>query len=279
MSSPVLEVQGLGKRYGKFTALDDVSFALQPGSITAILGPNGAGKTTTFKCILGVTGFDGSVTVDGYSSKKDGKKARGRIGYLPQTPAFNDGDTCTQLLAFLAELRGVDRARSRDLLDRVGLLEQKDIKIAHLSGGMQQRLALAAALLSDPPLLLLDEPTANLDATSREQLHTHVSQLRDEGRTVLISTHLVDNLGDLADRALVLRKGALLFDGTVDELAKKSPFKRFLVNLNGTSPSAFADALNAIGVKPGNIEPAGVGWEQLINDVTATADEAQERTP
>ncbi len=276
--SAVLRVEGLTKRYGSMTVLSDVDFSLEPGTITAILGPNGAGKTTTLKCILGVTDFEGKVEVDGYSSRRQGKKARSRIGYLPQTPAFNEGDTCRQALKFLAELRGTDVSRVESLLKRVDLEEQIDVAVGHLSGGMKQRLALAAALLSDPPLLLLDEPTANLDAVSREQLHDLVAQLRAEGRTVVISTHFVDNLGDLADHVLVLRGGRLVYKGTVEELASLAPSRRFVVSLNGTSPSTLIQALGEIGVKADSISPAAISWDELLarvaNDETdAEADE------
>jgi len=260
----VLRVEGLTKRYGSATVLNDVGFSLEPGTITAILGPNGAGKTTTLKCILGVTDFEGKVEVDGYSSRRQGKKARSRIGYLPQTPAFSEGDTCRQALEFLAELRGSDVSRVQPLLKRVDLEEQSDLAVGHLSGGMKQRLALAAALLSDPPLLLLDEPTANLDAASREQLHNLVAQLRSEGRTIVISTHFVDNLGDLADHVLVLREGRLVYTGTVEELASLAPSKRFVVSLNGTSPSTLIQALGEIGVKADSVSPAAISWDELL---------------
>jgi len=262
--SDVLRVEGLTKRYGSATVLSDVGFSLAPGTITAILGPNGAGKTTTLKCILGVTDFEGKVEVDGYSSRRQGKKARSRIGYLPQTPAFNEGDTCRQALEFLAELRGSDVSRVEPLLKRVDLEEQTDLAVGHLSGGMKQRLALAAALLSDPPLLLLDEPTANLDATSREQLNDLVAQLRSEGRTIVISTHFVDNLGDLADNVLVLRGGRLVYKGTVEDLASLAPSKRFVVSLNGTTPSTLIQALGEIGVKADSISPASISWDELL---------------
>jgi len=272
--SAVLRVERLTKRYGSMTALSDVNFSLEPGSITAILGPNGAGKTTTLKCIMGVTGFEGRVEVDGYSSKRQGKKARARIGYLPQTPAFDERDTCRQALEFLAELRGTDVSRVRSLLKRVGLEEQIDLAVGHLSGGMKQRLALAAALLSDPPLLLLDEPTANLDASSREQLHDLVRQLRAEVRTIVISTHFVDNLGDLADHVLVLRQGRLVYKGTVEDLASRAPSRRFVVSLNGTSPSALVQALGEIGVKADSISPASISWDELLAHVES--DETKE---
>lgn len=277
MSNPVLVVSNLRKRYGSLTALDGVSFALDPGTVTAVLGPNGAGKTTMFRCILGVTTFEGQVSVDGFSSHRQGKAARSRIGYLPQTPAFSDGDSCREALEFLADLRGVEKGTVKGLLKRVDLLDQVDTNVAHLSGGMRQRLALAAALISDPPVLLLDEPTANLDAASRSQLHEQVGRLRDEGRTVLISTHFLDSMSDLADRALVLRQGRVLFDGTAEELLSVAPSKRFTVHLNGTSPSALVKALTAIGVAEESIEHKGTDWEDLLALLTEAEEAGTER--
>lgn len=268
MTNPLLKVTDLSKRYGSVRALDGVSFELEPGTVTAVLGPNGAGKTTTFRCILGVTKFEGRIEIDGVSPKRDGKKARSKVGYLPQTPAFNDDDTCSQALEFLGKLRTGGGINVVELLERVDLGEQADTAIAHLSGGMRQRLALAAALISDPPVLLLDEPTANLDAASRAQVHAQVEQLRDEGRTILISTHLLDSLNDLADRALVLQRGQVAFSGTVAELLNLAPSKRFVVNLNGTSPAEFVDALSAIGVRPESIHRKGADWEDILSHLT-----------
>lgn len=277
MSEPALIVSNLRKRYAAVTALDGVNFALDRGTVTAVLGPNGAGKTTMFRCILGVTAFEGQVSVDGFSSRTQGKRARSRIGYLPQTPAFSDGDSCREALEFLADLRGADKDTIKELLDRVDLVEQFDTDVAHLSGGMRQRLALAAALISDPPVLLLDEPTANLDAASRSQLHEQVARLRDEGRTVLISTHFLDSMSDLADRALVLRQGKVIFDGTAEELLSLAPSRRFTVHLNGTSPSALVEALTAIGVKEESIEHRGTDWEDLLALLTEAEEAGMEQ--
>src|SRR5574341_71304 len=111
-----VSVRGVTKKYGKVRALDDVTFTLGAGEIVALLGPNGAGKTTTFKCLLGVTSFEGSIEVNGVSAREHGKDVRRQIGYLPQTAAFDSGDTCEQVLDFLADIKGVDPARARELL-------------------------------------------------------------------------------------------------------------------------------------------------------------------
>lgn len=243
-----VRVTGLTKRYGKVRALDGLTFALGAGEIVALLGPNGAGKTTTLKCLLGVTGFEGNVEVNGVPAAKRGKEVRRQIGYLPQTPAFDGGDTCDQVLHFLAELKGSDPARAGGLLQQVHLTEQRDVQVGRLSGGMRQRLALAAALLSDPPLLLLDEPTANLDAESRRDFLDLIVELRDEGRTVVLSTHFLDSLGEVVDRVIVLQQGRLALDATIEELWQGKRGRQFMVNVNGTEPGVLLDALRSIGI-------------------------------
>ncbi len=275
--SPILNVSGLTKSYGAVRALDGVSFAVERGSIVALLGPNGAGKTTTLKCVLGVVEFQGDVEVAGFSVKRRGKEARRRIGYLPQTPALADGDTCRESLAFLADLKGSGHERIDDLLRLVNLWDQRHAKVAHLSGGMRQRLALAAALLSDPPLLLLDEPTASLDIDSRREFHELLARLRDEGKTVVLSTHMLDRLGDLVDRVIVLYRGRVAIDGRPDDLMRKAGERRFVVTVNGTGPGRLYEALQAAGIDADHVRPAETQWEELFADL-AVAERSQEES-
>jgi len=260
--SPVV-VSRLTKRYGRLEALVGVSFTIEPGQIVALLGPNGSGKTTTFKCILGVTAFYGSIEIAGRPVKTQGKNARRLIGYLPQTPAFDPGDTADGVLRFLADLKGADRRRVDLLLERVKLTDERLMKVGEISGGMRQRLALAAALLSDPPVLLLDEPTANLDTDSRKQFRELLAELRQEGKTVLLSTHFIEGLQGLADRFIVLKQGRVVLDVAADELEKKKG-NRVVVDLNGTAPSAFLSALSDIGVGPERIAVAEANLEDLL---------------
>ena len=260
----MVKATGLTKRYGKVQALDRLTFTLGAGEIVALLGPNGAGKTTTFKCLLGVTGFHGDAEVNGISVKTHGKDVRRQIGYLPQTPAFDSGDTCEQVLQFLAELRGGNPARVAELLERVRLTGQRRTQVGRLSGGMRQRLALAAALLSDPPLLLLDEPTANLDAESRREFHELLVELRDEGRTIVLSTHFVDSLIEITDRVIVLRQGRLALDATMEELRQGNSGRRFLVNVNGTEPGVILDALQSIGIEAERVTQVNTHFEEML---------------
>lgn len=260
----IVRAAGLTKRYGRLRALDGVTFTLAPGEIVALLGPNGAGKTTTFKCLLGVTNFDGSVEVDGIPVKDNGKAVRRRIGYLPQTTAFDAGDTCQQVLEFLGELKGAEPERADELLERVRLAEQRGTRVGHLSGGMRQRLALAAALLSDPPVLLLDEPTANLDAASRREFHDLLLELRAEGRTIILSTHFVESLGEITDRVIVLKQGKVALDATMDALKRATSGRRFMVNVNGTETRVLLDALSGIGIAAERVTAMNTQFEEIL---------------
>jgi ABC-type multidrug transport system ATPase subunit len=244
-----LAVRGLTKRYGPLTVLEDVTFAAGQGQIIALLGPNGAGKTTTFKCILGVIRFQGQVEVDGLDVRSQGKAARARLGYLPQAPAFSAEDSCEQALYFLAELRGAGPEEAERLLERVQLAQYRRRRTGLLSGGMRQRLALAAALLGDPAILLLDEPTANLDRESRDSFYEVLEELRAEGKTILLSTHMPDSIGPLADRVVLLREGRVVLDQPAEDVLRAAG-RRFLVQVNGTAPGRFLAALEEIGIKP-----------------------------
>ncbi len=260
----VLSVVDVRKSYGAVKALDGVTFNVSAGSVVALLGPNGAGKTTMLQSILGVMDFEGTIEIDGLSVKRDGKAVRRKIGYVPQTSAFNEADTCAEVLSFLADLKGADRGRIPPLLELVNLQDQAKTRVGHLSGGMRQRLTLAAALLADPPLLLLDEPTASLDIDSRRDFFDLLQRLRGEGKTVLLSTHLLDRLGELADRVIVLNRGRVAFDETLQEMTSRVHGKRFVVHLNGTGEERFQEALRVAGIKPNDVWPAEVSWDDLL---------------
>jgi nitrous oxidase accessory protein len=206
-SPPMLVVAKITKRFGRFAALDSVSLDLARGEALALWGPNGAGKSTLLKCLLGLLRFEGAVLVDGHDVVADAKVARGRLGYVPQELAFYPEWTSRELLVFLARIKRVATHRVDAALADVGLAAHGAKPIGSLSGGMKQRLALAAALLADPPLLVLDEITSHLDAAGREGLLRVLDQLKRSGKTILFTSHRCDDVLRLADRVIVLDRG------------------------------------------------------------------------
>jgi nitrous oxidase accessory protein len=207
---PILSVVALSKRFGTFTAVNGVSFELEPGDAVALWGPNGAGKSTVLKCLLGLLRFDGTVRIAGHDVVESAKLARHRLGYVPQELAFYADWSGRELLAFLAKIRRVPQERVHAVLAEVGLAMHGAKPIGSLSGGMKQRLALAAALLSDPPLLVLDEITSNLDANGREGLLRILARLKESGKTIVFTSHRRDDVLRLADRVLVLDRGRMV---------------------------------------------------------------------
>lgn len=216
-AAAAISVQGVSKRFGAHLALKNVSVDIEPGESLALWGANGAGKTTLIKSLLGVHHFDGSITLAGLDVRKHGRATRQLIGYVPQELAFVDL-SARAALTFYARLKRVTARRVDDLLKQVGLSEHADKPLGALSGGMKQRLALAAALLADPPVLILDEPTANLDAAARADFLALVASLRSDGRTIVFSSHRMDEVQALADRVLMLKDGVSQGLFTINEL-------------------------------------------------------------
>ena len=205
----LLAVSNVGKEYGKANVLDGVSFEVRQGEAIALWGPNGAGKTTLLKAILGLIDFRGDVRVAGHTVRREGKRARSHIGYVPQEAVFYDWRV-QETMAFYARIKKVDPARIPALLTRLGLSDHARKPVSALSGGLKQRLALAVALLADPPILLLDEPTANLDAQARRDYLALLASLRREGKTIVFASHRLEELDALADRVLVLEQGRVV---------------------------------------------------------------------
>lgn len=210
----------LVKTFGDTRVLDGLSFEIQAGEAVALWGPNGAGKTTALKCLLGLYTFQGRAVIAGVDVARQGRAARAAVGYVPQELAFYDM-SALETVHFYAGLKKVSGERAAEVLETVGLTGHRSKLVAQLSGGMKQRLALAIALLSDPPVLLLDEPTSNLDAGGREAfLHLLLAQ-KAAGKTILFSSHRLEELEALADRVIVLQAGRLLFECGPHEVAPR----------------------------------------------------------
>ncbi len=206
--APMIAAENVTKRYGRVQALDAVSFEARGGEAIALWGPNGAGKTTLIKAMLGLIVFDGAITIAGRDPLRQGKQARSLIGYVPQESVFYDW-TVRDTMTFYARLKKAGPERIPALLERLGLLEHAAKPVPALSGGLKQRLALGVALLSDPPVLLLDEPTASLDAAARRDYLGLLADLRAEGKLVIFASHRFEELEVLADRVIVLKQGRL----------------------------------------------------------------------
>ena len=204
---PTISVDHLTKRFGKATAVERLSFDISPGETVALWGPNGAGKTTALRCVLGVLPFDGTITVGGNSSRTEGKMVRQQIGYVPQEVRLHSDLTVQGTVSFYARLRNVSRDRLTTLMAEWNLAGIADKRVGNLSGGMKQRLALAIALLSDPPILLLDEPTSNLDVHTRHEFWAALENLKKSGKTLIFCTHRLDEIFRLADRVIVMEEG------------------------------------------------------------------------
>ncbi|MBZ0300091.1 MAG: ABC transporter ATP-binding protein [Anaerolineae bacterium] len=217
----------LTKHYGKNAALNDVSFAIEAGESVALWGANGAGKTTTLRCLLGVQGFEGELTVNAIDVCKNSKVARAAIGYVPQEAAFYDM-TVLETLHFYARLKKAPAQRVSMVLLQVQLEEHAAKRVNMLSGGMKQRLALAVALLADPPVLVLDEPTANLDVKAQRDFIHSVQNLNQAGKTIVFSSHRLDEVVALGTRVLVLADGSLTLECQPHELAEKLGLHRWL---------------------------------------------------
>jgi ABC-2 type transport system ATP-binding protein len=214
----MLEVRDLSKRYGRTVAVDRLSFTLRPGQVTAFLGPNGAGKSTTLRMILGLDRpTAGQILLDG-ARYEDLRTPLLKVGALLEGGAAHGGRRAYQHLLWLAQSNGIPTTRVREVLTLVGLTEVGRRRVRGFSLGMTQRLGLAAALLGDPPLLLLDEPTNGLDPEGIRWLRTLLRSLAAEGRTVLVSSHLMGEAALTADHVLVIARGGLLADAGLKDL-------------------------------------------------------------
>lgn len=222
----MLKCEHLKKKYRKKSVVDNLSFSVKQGEVFALLGSNGAGKTTTIKMLLNLIPKDG-----GSISRKEGV----HVGYSPETPYFHPFLTGREVLDFYGGLQGIGKEELKrqipELLQRAGL-EDSGTKVKHYSKGMLQRLALAQALLGDPELLILDEPTAGLDAMGRlEMMHT-IQGLKKEGKTILINSHILNDIERVCDRGIIMKNGHLIYEWEKSE-SKKSLEEIFVEKIGG----------------------------------------------
>ena len=219
-----IEVQNLTKRFGDFTALNDVSFTVEPGETLALLGPNGSGKTTSLKCLVGLTlPTSGKISIGRHDLKTESRQAKQLLSYLPQRVAFQDQLTAREVLQFYCRLRRLPEQRIDETLATPNFHFNgfSDKAVSQFSGGMLQRLGLAVACLPNAPVLVLDEPTSSLDPEGAIQFREFLASLKREGKTIVFSSHILDDVEQLADRVAILVGGRLVALRTVAALREE----------------------------------------------------------
>lgn len=255
-------IENLTKRFGRATAVDHASLSVQAGESLALWGANGAGKTTLIRCALGLLDFKGTITIGGIDVRRRGKHARLLVGYVPQELGFYDDLGVAEAVGLFARLKGLGKVDPALSLARVGLARDGGKRIRELSGGMKQRLALAIALLGDPPVLVLDEVTASLDAVGRGEFVGLLKRLSGEGRTMLFASHRLEEVANLAARVarlergrivsvdpcrdFILREGESLAQGVVLRLMLAPALRERA--LDSLQRSGFLPKLNGVGV-------------------------------
>ncbi len=248
-SRMMIEARGLCKYYGPFVAIKDITFSIPAGQVVAFLGPNGAGKSTTMKILTGfLAPSAGSASIGGMDIRERRIEASRKFGYLPENGPLYPDMTPHELLEFFGKARGLQKRRLMERIDAVtaqcSLAEILDRPIDKLSKGYRQRVGLAQALLHDPEVLIMDEPTAGLDPNQIREFRSHVQQL-GRTKTLLISTHILREVDAVADRVLLVHEGRLIYDGTPGDLKEngslEEPFYRLTDRGRAPSDQAGSD--------------------------------------
>ena len=245
----MIEVKNLTKRYGDLKAVDDISFSVDSGEVLGFLGPNGAGKSTTMNIITGyISSTSGTVTVDGSEILEEPKKTKAKIGYLPEIPPLYPDMTVRKYLEFMFDLKKVKLPKKEhvdEVMRLVGLSEMGGRIIKNLSKGYRQRVGFAQALIGNPPVLILDEPTVGLDP---KQIIEFRKLIRSLGKkhTVIFSSHVLSEVSATCDRVIVISNGKIVADGKTDELSQSLSGKKKLMITVASESSAVVDELKKI---------------------------------
>src|SRR5947199_6116516 len=247
---PAIEVKDLTKTFGSFRAVDHLTLSVRRGEIFGLLGPNGSGKTTTINMISGLSvPTSGEVHVIGYDVRRQSRQVRQILGSVPQETALYQELTAWTNMDFHADLFGIPRREKKQritkLLELVQLLDRKDSRVGTFSGGMKRRLALARALLHDPQLIYLDEPTLGVDVQARRVIWDYILSLRDQGKTVLITTNYLEEAQALCERIAIIDHGKLIAVDTPEHL--KQTYGGSVIELETVQPSTFVDEIGTLG--------------------------------
>ena len=222
----MIEVKNFTKKYGDFLAVENISFTVKDGEIVGLLGPNGAGKSTTMNAITGyIEQTDGEIIVNGYDTIKKAKKAKREIGYMPEGVPLYDDLSIKEFVTYMAELRKVNRKERKqkvdDIIKKVGLLDMKNKLIKNLSRGQKQRVSLAGALIGDPKILILDEPTVGLDPKQITEIRSLIKDL-GKNHTVILSSHILSEVSQICDRVVIINNGKLVAEDTPENLENRT---------------------------------------------------------
>ena len=266
MSEATIVVDGLRKRYGPTIALDGMSFTVRPGHVTGFVGPNGAGKSTTMRVILGLDAADSGTALIGGRPYRSLRRPLCRVGSLLDAGALQPSRTARDHLLWLAHSQGLDGRRVDAVIEQAGLQAVARRRAGGFSLGMRQRLGIAAALLGDPPALMLDEPFNGMDPEGIVWMRRFLRSLAAEGRAVLVSSHLMGELQDTADHVVVAGRGTVIADASVEELLAAASGDR--ITLRTTAPSAgpvLTDAgATVTDAGPGALTVAGLPAETVV---------------
>jgi ABC-2 type transport system ATP-binding protein len=247
-----IDVAHLSKNFGAVSAVSDLSFSVEPGRVTGFLGPNGAGKTTTLRMLLGLVAPSSGTATFGGIGYRDLPRPLATVGTALEASSFHPGRTAYNHLAIYARAAAIDQSRVERVLRQVGLADVGKRRVGGFSLGMRQRLGLAFALLGDPPVLVLDEPINGLDPEGIRWIRVFLRELAEEGRTVLVSSHLLSEVQQSVDHAIIISHGRLVYDGTLDGLETGAR-----VAVDAPDRAALFAALTAAGVV---VEPSEHGF-------------------
>ena len=275
MVEPIV-IENLTKDFSGFKAVDDLSLVVKKGSFVGFLGPNGAGKTTTIKILTHLlSATSGSATLNGINVTRDPKGALAQIGAVVETPEFYPYLTPMETLSFMGELRGMTagdlKIRTREVLETVKMTEWADKRIGKFSKGMKQRIAIAQAILHEPPIVILDEPTSGLDPRGMFEVREILVELKKQDYTVLMSSHLLNEVQDVCDEVALINRGKLLRNGPVSELVATNDSRRLEVKVKQRVTMELLDQISKFaGIT--ELEPAG---ENIIVLSLKGGDDAQ----
>ncbi len=247
MNDLIIETSGLTKRYGRLTAVDNLNLAIEKGEIYGLLGPNGSGKTTTILMLLGLTEpTEGRVRVLGLDPARQPLSVKAHVGYLPDSVGFYDNLTARENLIYIAKLNGLKRAeayrRIDAALERIGLTDAAEKRVGEFSRGMRQRLGVAELIIKEPQIIIMDEPTLGLDPEATRSFLALIRELKEDGITFLLSSHLLQQVQSVCDRVGLFRNGRIVLEGTVSDLARQVLGEAYRIFVDVERPDAAVEA-------------------------------------